>query len=238
MLRVLKFIPVVFVSVTQIGCHKNTEKYTSAPAVSAPLNATALNIKNECALIRQNLDSNRFTLTPAVRLTPLMRAAYTGNSFKLQSLVARDANIDIKDRYGRTALQYAILGGNINAFEILFRAGANIHLQNSFKESAVHIAAAWNRTEMVKRMVMVGRLDINSTSKFSGFTLLHSAAVNCNLELIQFLIQHGADVNRKSGDVKKNEILVNGRTPVKEAMAVSAGESIDLLLQLGADPVI
>lgn len=87
-------------------------------------------------------------------------------------------------------------------------------------------------------MVTAGRLDINATSKFMGHTMLHSAAMNCNLDLIQFLVQHGADVNKKSADTNKNEVTVSGRTPLKEAMAVNAGESIDLLLQFGADPSI
>lgn len=238
MLTVLKYI-LVFVAVgTQIGCNNESGKTTGTPAISAPLNATAINRKNECPTIRQNLGSNRHGLTPGVRLTPLMRAAYMGNAYKVQSLLSRGENIDMKDRYGRTALQYAVLGGKLNTFTILFKAGANIHLQNSFQASTVHLAAVWNRSEMVKLMVTSGRLDINTTSKFLGLTMLHSAASNCNLDLIQFLIQHGADVNKKSADIKKNELLVSGRTPLKEAMAVNAGESIDLLLQLGADPML
>tara|TARA_B110001454_G_scaffold16145_1_gene14538 strand:+ start:33758 stop:34465 length:708 start_codon:yes stop_codon:yes gene_type:complete len=233
MLRVLKLIPLLVVAVIHIGCNKDAGK--SAP-VAVPLNAAGLNIKNECPSIRQNLESNRHSLTPGVRLTPLMKASFEGNTSRIRSLLMHDKNIDMKDRYGRTALQYAILGGNVDAFMILFRAGANINLQNTFKASSVHLAAVWNRTEMVKVMVSSGRLDVNSTSKFQGLTLLHSAAANCNLELIQFLIQKGADINKKSADVRKNEVMVSGRTPLKEAVAVSAGESIDLLLQLGADP--
>ncbi len=90
-------------------------------------------------------------------------------------------------------------------------------------------APTWNRTQMVKLMVTAGRLDINATSKFSGYTMLHSAAVNCNLDLVQFLVQHGADVNKKG---------LSEKTALKEALAVNAGESIDLLLQFGADPSI
>jgi|JI8StandDraft_1071087.scaffolds.fasta_scaffold46544_3 ankyrin repeat protein len=234
MLRVLKLIPLVVVAMFHIGCNKDSSK--AAPIVAAPLNAAGLNIKNECPSIRQNLETNHYSVTPGVYLTPLMKAAFAGNVSKVRSLLMHDKNIDMKDRYGRTALQYAILGGNNDTFQILLRAGANINLQNTFKASSAHLAAVWNRTEMVKQMVNSGRLDVNTTSKFHGLTMLHSAAANCNLDLIQFLIQHGADVNKKSSDVKKNELLVTGRTPLKEAMAVSAGESIDLLLQLGADP--
>lgn len=228
MLKVLKFILVTFIVVAQIGCN-NSSKSSATPVFSSPLSAATLNVKNECPTIRQNLESNRYSIQKGVFLTPLMKAAYAGNSKRIHTLLTRGERIDLKDRYGRTALQYAVLGGNFDAFEALFRAGANIHVQNSFKSSTVHLAATWNRTQMVKLMVKAGRLDINATSKFSGYTMLHSAAVNCNLDLVQFLVQHGADVNKKG---------LSEKTALKEALAVNAGESIDLLLQFGADPSI
>lgn len=228
MLKVLKFIPVTVLMLAQIGCN-NSGKSSATPVFSVPLSAASLNVKNECPTIRQNLESNRYSIQTGVFLTPLMKAAYSGNAKRIHSLLARGERIDMKDRYGRTALQYAVLGGHYDAFETLFRAGANIHVQNSFKSSTVHLAATWNRAQMVKLMVTAGRLDINATSKFTGYTMLHSAAVNCNLDLVQFLIQHGADVNKKG---------ISEKTALKEAMAVNAGESIDLLLQFGADPSI
>ncbi|GEM_PF-2250543 len=228
MFKVLKFIPAIVLVFAQIGCNKSG-KSSAAPVISAPINSTALNIKNECSTIRQNLESNHYSIQKGVFLTPLMRASYSGNVKRIHAVLARGERIDMKDRYGRTALQYAVLGGHYDAFEVLFRAGANIHVQNSFKASTVHLAAAWNRTQMVKLMVTAGRLDINATSKFNGYTMLHSAAINCNLDLVQFLVQHGADVNKKSTSEK---------TALKEAIAANAAESIDLLLQFGADPSI
>lgn len=228
MFKVLKFIPVVVLVLAQIGCN-NSDKSLAAPVTSAPISAAALNIKNECSTIRQNLESNHYSIQKGVFLTPLMRASYSGNTKRIHTLLARGERIDMKDRYGRTALQYAVLGGHYDAFVVLFRAGANIHVQNSFKSSTVHLAAFWNRTQMVKLMVTAGRLDINATSKFNGYTMLHAAAINCNLDLVQFLVQHGADVNKKGSSQK---------TALKEAMAVNAAESIDLLLQFGADPSI
>lgn len=236
MLRYLKYILVLIIIGTQIGCNNESGKSAPEPVINIPLSTNTSAVKNECPAIRQNIESNKHSLTPGVRLTPLMRAAYVGNAQKVQTLLSRGENIDMKDRYGRTALQYAVLGGKLNTFTLLFRAGANIHIQNTFKASAVHLAAIWNRTEIIKLMVTSGRLDINTTSKFLGLTMLHSAAANCNLDLIQFLVQHGADVNKKSADIRKNELLISGRTPLKEALAVNATESVNLLLQLGADP--
>jgi ankyrin repeat protein len=162
--------------------------------------------------------------------------AYEGNIRKIKSIIDYGTRIDARDVAGSTALHYAILGDQFEAFELLLRSGANMHLQNLYGTSAVHLAASWNRTNMVKTMLASGRVNVNAASKFDGRTMLHAAAANCNLELIQLLVHQGADVNHKAVEVTHKGVVLPSRTALKEAISLSAMESVDLLLQFGADP--
>jgi ankyrin repeat protein len=79
--------------------------------------------------------------------------------------------------------------------------------------------------------------DINAVTPVSGWSLLHCAVENQNLELIQLLAKYGANLNAKD---------IYGTTPLHLAVdididgAVQNGENVSfettqLLLSLGAD---
>lgn len=63
-----------------------------------------------------------------------------------------------------------------------------------------------------------------------GITPLHWAAINNQYAMCSFLIQHGADINRKGGD--------SVATPLQWAAQRCHYYTVNLLLQHGADPLI
>ena len=78
----------------------------------------------------------------------------------------------------------------------------------------------------VRRMLSLGEADAKDTTIF-GTSLLHSASQSGNIDLVQLLIQEGADVNAKDED---------GDSPLHGAMAI--GDNYDIariMIENGAD---
>ena len=83
-----------------------------------------------------------------------------------------------------------------------------------------------NSLQEVNRLLGTGRATVRDCSE-SGITLLHTASRAGNLQLIQLLIQGGADVNAVDED---------GETPLHGAVAVKGNyDTARLLIENGAD---
>lgn len=67
---------------------------------------------------------------------------------------------------------------------------------------------------------------------FGGFTCLHEAALAGHAEIVSFLIESGADVNKQAHEVGDLE------TPLMDACENKHYETIEILLKHGADPHI
>jgi len=79
--------------------------------------------------------------------------------------------------------------------------------------------------------------DVNQRSK-SGDTLLHIAAWNGDLEIVQFLLAHGADINsRGNNGYTALHLAVDGDIdgPIQSGRAVTELPVARLLIEAGAD---
>ncbi|RYP43256.1 hypothetical protein DL770_011769 [Monosporascus sp. CRB-9-2] len=81
----------------------------------------------------------------------------------------------------------------------------------------------------MKKLFEVGDLDATYTDN-DGITPLHWAAINNQFAMCKFLIESGADINKKGGD--------SVATPLQWAAQRSNYYTVNLLLQHGADPLI
>lgn len=99
--------------------------------------------------------------------------------------------------------------------------------------SRLFIASGCNDLDEVQKLVESG-LDVSTrntkeptSATFNGRTALHYAANQGSLSVINYLINHGADVNAKNG---------KGYTPLYYAASYNKAEAVSLLLTKGADP--
>ena len=108
-----------------------------------------------------------------------------------------------------------------NKLNILLEVGVETKDLNSKGETIFHLAIEKNNTSLLEKFINIG-LDINKADK-NGMTPLHCAAMKAkNLEIVEFLIQHGGDKKAKTnfGETAydlalENEILNKTKANIK-----------------------
>ncbi|EAY03876.1 ankyrin repeat protein, putative [Trichomonas vaginalis G3] len=109
-------------------------------------------------------------------------------------------------------------------YEYFLSLGANINGKNECGQTALHIAAMYNRKEAAEFLISHGA-NINGKNE-CGQTALHIAAMYNRKEAAEFLISHGANIN------EKNEY---GETALYTAAWNNSKEIAELLISHGAD---
>lgn len=123
-------------------------------------------------------------------VSALHLACDMGDDYLVHWICALRANVDQQDDGGHTPLMWASRYANVCvAAEI---RGANIHLQNRYGETALHIACCGN-AEMVRWLLKRGA-DVNHADHADITPLMVAASTAC-LDIVQLLCAHGADVN-------------------------------------------
>ncbi|WP_196801168.1 ankyrin repeat domain-containing protein [Thioalkalivibrio sp. ALE16] len=132
--------------------------------------------------------------------SPLFHAAIEGNVSEIASAIDAGANVDKRDKEGRTALMFA---SDPLVIETLLDHGANIHARSNSGESALMIAAQWRRPVEVLESLIDHGVDIDARNK-EGWTALMSAAMVRDFQggegIVEALIQHGANIGASSNE--------------------------------------
>ncbi|KAL9587202.1 MAG: hypothetical protein Q9203_003589 [Teloschistes exilis] len=158
---------------------------------------------------------------------PLHLAAFFGlNLVVTQLLETQEDPIDCRDSLGTTPLMYAAARGHTQVVQTLLRRGSDPNLQCDAKNSALHCAIASNHVEVVRHLLDVSSIDVN-TAGFSarGFTPLMLAAYNTREEILMMLLRiPSLDVNMPIADYHHFTALtlaacVNNVTAVREILA-------------------
>ena len=98
-------------------------------------------------------------------------------------------------------------------------------------------AAAQGEMGAIKHLLRSYKVDINSRNT-NGLTALFAASISGIPDVVEFLIQLGADVNRKNGpprNVGQRNFYIEGQTPLHAAAASNHIHILEILLQKGAD---
>jgi ankyrin repeat protein len=87
---------------------------------------------------------------------PLYFAVQLGYFDGVRKLLSANANIEIKDSYGKTALHVAVEGRNIDMTDILLNAGADMNATDNAGKTALHYAADRALGTVILRLVEHG----------------------------------------------------------------------------------
>jgi peptidoglycan/LPS O-acetylase OafA/YrhL len=95
------------------------------------------------------------------------------------------------------------------------------------RETKFFDAAAAGDTETVRAAIESKEIAIDALHPGSGASLLTVAAFSGQTEMVEFLLQQGADANQRNGDAG---------TPLHVAVFMGRADAVEKLLEAGADP--
>lgn len=166
--------------------------------------------------------------------SPLMYAAASGKVDIAKLLLDKGADVNLKDKKGKTALSFAKDGG---VAQLLIRAGADTNAKDRYGNTSLNEAIINGRSDVVAAI-------LSSSSKTSKDTLnlgllaasrvtrqtTYKGAHETSASIVEMLLKNGADPNFAP---PKGE----GRgAPLLEAVYTSNAPAVKLLLAAGADP--
>ena len=195
------------------------------PAVKALIQAGAdVNLKDEL--------NQATALMWAVRKgdkNPVRQTASIEQKYEIGDLlIASKAEVNAKNRWGGTALQWATDAKNLRMVKALIAAGADVNIGDEAGLTPLMVAANYEGPdflEMVKLMINAGaKVDVQDET---GMTALMKAAMNHHKpETIRYLVSKGADINAKT---------LQGETALMIASRTARSEVVAYLIEAGAD---
>lgn len=244
--------------------------------------------EGEHAAVRTLLDAGEANAnaTTMYGLTPLIIAAKKGLYSIAQTLLSKGADVDGTDKDGMTPLMYAVKHGHADVVRMLLDEGADVkkkdvlrererswldnrtdvyeytrvhHRDGNFGTAFMYAARYWNGDRTIVDTLLEKGSDVNEENERDKKTPLSLAAMYGDVELIQILLDKGANI--KTADqanipllgyaaVGKDENIVRellnrgadvtkkgagGATPLMHAMTRPDHAITRLLLENGAD---
>jgi ankyrin repeat protein len=144
-------------------------------------------------------------------MTPLQQAAYDGDADTCERLIKSGAAVDATDKYGVTALGFAVYQQRLAVARKLIDLGADVnHVDDEGRTPLIYTArapfgkGAYGQSTMAARneiakLLLAHGADVNHAEQH-GDTALHWAVSDRNPELIRQLLAAGADVNAKTSE--------------------------------------
>ncbi len=181
----------------------------------------------------------------------LILAAAAGDEALVKTLLAKGADVNATNDLGYTALIAAVKGGYSGIVHLLIKKGANVNAEKD-GETTLMYSIRGNHAGAARQL-----LDAGADSQLLDDDILAAAAIG-NAEIVDFLIEKGADVNTKddswtvlssaayhghAGVVRLllakgadvNDSNSNGNTALMQAASAGHPRIVKLLLDKGAD---
>ncbi|KAJ1629894.1 ankyrin repeat-containing domain protein [Pavlovales sp. CCMP2436] len=155
---------------------------------------------------------------------PIHLAACMGNIVAIQMLSAARADVNVKDRYGHTALHEALVHKQADAATLLISVGAEC-LYLLIADRLCYVASLADGADEPKHLCGFEKRFV-STPNYDGRTGIHLAAAEGRVESVQLLLENGALVNARDK---------RGSTPLLDAFNGRHKAAAELLLAHGAD---
>ena len=164
--------------------------------------------------------------------TPLMNAA-RGNAVEVVELLVNSAeDLNVTDKKGRSALAHAVSRNQPEVVKLLLKNGADVSaVDKSGNTMAYYLTQSYNVKSpdaFESKWALLNEAGLSLTdSQHDGNSLLHLAAKDNNMPLLERLEEFGIDVNQKNDE---------GNTALHlAAMSTGNTEILKYLIERGAD---
>ncbi|UCG57648.1 MAG: ankyrin repeat domain-containing protein [Phycisphaerales bacterium] len=152
-------------------------------------------------------------------------------------LIEKRANVNAKDKWGRTPLHEAADYGRIALAEFLVKNGANVNARDRDRCTPLYYAMrkadehTTDRDEDLARLLIESGANINRACKAGSARLLYLAASKGWMDVVEMLIKEGANVNPK----RLPKGFPADKTPLGGACMGGFREIAELLIAEGAN---
>ncbi|XP_076843793.1 NF-kappa-B inhibitor beta [Brachyhypopomus gauderio] len=136
--------------------------------------------------------------------------------------------LDIQNDLGQTALHLAVIVGHSAFVAALLKGGAGAELQERGGHTPLHLAVREQRVDCVRAITSCPRTPPQhlTITNYAGVSVLHLAVQRGRCDIINMLLQAGADVNQRDQG--------SGRSPLHWAVETQSCAVVELLLRAGA----
>ena len=181
-------------------------------------------LKSNCLLYTYFLCFSGLAIAQtADQITDFTKAAKFDDVSEVQSLIKAGVTPNTLDPRGTPMLILAIRDKSLKVTDLLLANPAtNVNLANKSGENALMMAAFDGQLALVKTLVLEKKAAINKP----GWAPIHYAVTNGHLEITQFLMANGAQVNALSP---------SETTPLMMSIGSGNEQLIKYLLDNGAD---
>ena len=159
--------------------------------------------------------------------TPLMLCAKSKQPETMNMLLDAGADVNFTNRKGATALSHACVMGHMDLAKQLVKRGAKIDTKPCELGSPLHWAAGSGNIDMCFWLINDLNVPIDIVDTNGGTPLL-VAIHSKHSDLVQFLVERGANVN--------HIVSRDQSTPLHIAAAAGTVEDVKYLLDSGANP--
>jgi hypothetical protein len=95
----------------------------------------------------------------------LLESSAMGDTTKIKEMLERGANINTRDRYGRTPLHISLETKNMEAAKLLINSGANVNAMDALEDTPLHLSR-YAKEERISYLLTERGADSTLTNKF------------------------------------------------------------------------